>query len=272
MPGPSLEIGMPAVLETAVGTSPSLLYVVNPGERGTRETINALSDVPPGCTVRLLADEKLLKSVFENFVVASSAAEMIADDRLVIRTVQRRVENSVVLTDQIAIALLEGNNSVNGLATTEARFVESLVRTHDEQWEAADAFSLRTPPLRRVQETLAADMGSNVREDFDAILTWLERHRDDGRALDAVTASLVVAARHEQLLYDISKWGEDVGIASKATFSRTKTRLEEHGILDTEKVPIDVGRPRLRLQLDQEDLIEAPGDQLAERVMNHLSA
>ena len=75
-----------------------------------------------------------------------------------------------------------------------------------------------------------------------------------------MTISLLIAAKNEVLLYDISKWGEDVGIASKATFSRTKSRLEESGVITTEKVPIDVGRPRLRLQLGDGRLREAPAD------------
>lgn len=67
---------------------------------------------------------------------------------------------------------------------------------------------------------------------------------EDG--FDEVVVSLLAAAKHGQLLYDISKLGEDVDVASKATFSRTKTTLEERGLIATEKVPIDVGRPRLR--------------------------
>jgi len=58
--------------------------------------------------------------------------------------------------------------------------------------------------------------------------------------------------------------GRDVGIASKATtFSRTKTKLEDMGLIDTEKVPIDVGRPRLRLKIGDERLSEADNGQLA---------
>ncbi|MFB6177166.1 MAG: DUF5821 family protein, partial [Halobaculum sp.] len=49
----------------------------------------------------------------------------------------------------------------------------------------------------------------------------------------------------------------------KATFSRTKTRLEDVGIVDTEKVPIDVGRPRLRLKLGDDRLREASSEDLA---------
>ena len=76
---------------------------------------------------------------------------------------------------------------------------------------------------------------------------------------------------HELQLYDISRWGEDTGVASKATFSRTKTRLEDRGLIDTTKVPIDVGRPRLRLLLGDERLQEADIDDLASVAQELLS-
>ena len=81
--------------------------------------------------------------------------------------------------------------------------------------------------------------------------------------LDEVALTLLAAAAHEIQLYEISKWGEEVGLASKATFSRTKGRLEEQSVIATEKVPIDVGRPRLRLRL---------GDQLRDEEISDLPA
>ena len=61
-------------------------------------------------------------------------------------------------------------------------------------------------------------------------------------------------------------------MASKATFSRTKTRLEERGLIETEKVPIDVGRPRLRLLLGEERLREADAEELASVARELLAA
>lgn len=52
-----------------------------------------------------------------------------------------------------------------------------------------------------------------------------------------MSISLLVVAKNEELLYDISKWGKDAGVASKATFSRMKQQLEEMGLVNTEKVP-----------------------------------
>jgi hypothetical protein len=47
---------------------------------------------------------------------------------------------------------------------------------------------------------------------------------------------------------------------------------EEQGLLDTEKVPIDVGRPRLRLLLGDERLREADVEELPRVVRELLSA
>jgi predicted transcriptional regulator len=98
--------------------------------------------------------------------------------------------------------------------------------------------------------------------DFRTVLESIESMGDDDE-LDEVEVNLLVAAKHEQLLYDISRWGEDAGVASKATFSRTKNHLEEKGLIETEKIPIDVGRPRLRLLLGDERLREAEAEELA---------
>jgi len=108
-----------------------------------------------------------------------------------------------------------------------------------------------------------------VATDFDRALSAVEEY--DGAPVDEVAAALLVAAKHDQLLYDISQWGEEVGLASKATFSRTKNRLEETDILDTNKVPIDVGRPRLRLTLGPDGLAEATPEAVVETAADRLA-
>jgi hypothetical protein len=125
--------------------------------------------------------------------------------------------------------------------------------------------------MSQVRETLEGDIGPETAEDFDTVLDSLQTARGNGEGLDEVTISLLVAAKNGELLYDISKWGEDIGLASKATFSRTKTKLEDMGLIDTEKVPIDVGRPRLRLKLADDRLEDAPPDELASVAQSVLS-
>jgi len=255
------------VLETVFESTDTLL-LVGP----TREAVEALTTVtaaaaePP--SVRVLADETLLKDVMDDFVVASNAADHVAAGSLAIRS-GHSAANALVITDAAVWALVDVPDHVAALGADDDGFVETVRETYEAQWETAAPFDLRTPPLSRVRETLGEEIGQDTRADFDATLDALQSAREATGEFDEVTLTLLVAARNDVLLYDISKWGEDVGIASKATFSRTKTTLEEEGLIKTEKVPIDVGRPRLRLKLNEDRFDSATPSELAAVTLNH---
>lgn len=237
-------------LDAVLADGPETVYVHNPSGPVFDRLLDAAVDVEGELpTLQVLGAEGMLKERVEDFLVASTAADLEADDRLELRTLREPAYSSAIVTEDRIVALVEADELVGGLSTTDGEFVEE---THDSvaaDWEAAAQFAVRTPPLSRVYETLESTIGGEAREDFQGMLGALDSARGDADDLDEVTVSLLVAAHNGVLLYDISKWGEDVGIASKATFSRTKTRLEDAGLVDTEKVPIDVGRPRLRLRL-----------------------
>lgn len=219
----------------------------------------AESDDPP--TVRLLATESVLKTVTSDFTVAGTAADLVAAGVLSLRTTEERLDGPLLCTDEAVVSVVSTDEHAAGLVTRDETFVEAARTGYTEQWDDADEFRLRTPPLSRVHETLGDEFGPDVRADFERMRTALGTQRGDGE-IDEVVVSLLAAAKNEQLLYDISTWGEHVGVASRATFSRKKATLEEGGLIDTEKVPIDVGRPRLRLLLGDERLHEADTDEL----------
>ena len=214
-------------------------------------------------TLNVLADGRLLKDVMDDFVVAGDAADLIDAETMTLHELEGDADNTLVVGEDELYAIVSAGEHVAALAADDESFAADAYETYRDLWVDAPAFNLRTPALSRVRATLDEDIGEPVRADFDAVLESLETARGDGDVLDEVTISLLVAAKNDVLLYDISKWGEDIGIASKATFSRTKTRLEDLGLIDTEKVPIDVGRPRLRLKLGDDRLREADSDQLA---------
>jgi hypothetical protein len=238
------------VLE-AIFESTEELLLVDPTATAVRAltAVTTAADDPP--TVRLLAASGLLKTVLDDFVVASNAADHVADGGISVRTDEVEGANALAVTEEAVWALVAVDDHVAALGTDDAEFVATAGSAHEARWDEATSFDLRTPPLSRVRSTLAEEIGEDVRADFDAALDALSEARDTDAEFDEVTLSILVAAHNDVLLYDISKWGEDVGIASKATFSRTKTALEDAGLIRTEKVPIDVGRPRLRLKLDE---------------------
>lgn len=264
-----LATDVEGLLEEVLGETEGEVYVVNP-DRETLEALVPALGAADDLSVNLLADDRVLKDVFDDFIVASTAADLMAEGRLALRVAEEPSNTLLVAGDRV-VAVVEAAGRVAGLVTDDDEFVAAANEEYGDLWDDAEAFNLRTPPISRVRETLEAEIGPEAREDFDGVLASLETARGDGDGLDEVTISLLVAAKNEDLLYDISKWGEDVGIASKATFSRTKTKLEDMGLIDTEKVPIDVGRPRLRLKLGDERLKRADTDQLASVAMSMLN-
>ncbi|MFB6106825.1 MAG: transcriptional regulator TbsP [Halobacteriaceae archaeon] len=253
------------VVSDVLDACPDSVLAVNLGADDIETLVEVASTRDPAEVprIRVLAEERLLKDVTGDFVVASRAADLVEDGQLEFRVAPDLPRNALLVGSDAVYALVSAGDVVGGLVSEDRPFVAAVNDAYDEAWAEATEFSLRTPPLSRVEATLSESIGPDARADFEGMLQSLGTARGDGDGLDEVTISLLVAAKNRVLLYDVSKWGEDVGIASKATFSRTKTRLEDTGLIDTEKVPIDVGRPRLRLKLADERLQDADAGELA---------
>ncbi|WP_435078860.1 transcriptional regulator TbsP [Halococcus sp. AFM35] len=265
---PSVKASLRPVLDEAAGE----VLAVNFDERATSVLVEVLSDLETPPSVRLLTKEDVLKWLRDDFGLASEAAELIEAETLAARAATESLENTLVVTEETVISLLTPDDDYSAaLVTDDEEFVEAVRERWSSVWEESETFDLRTPAYSRVLESLGEEFESAVASDFDTVLDALGSTRDE-TVLDEVGVSLLVAARHEKMLYDLSKWGEDTGVASKATFSRAKTNLEEQGLLDTEKVPIDVGRPRLRLLLGDERLREADPEELPSVVREMLAA
>jgi len=258
-----LDSDIGRVVASALRSGSGVAYVVDPTPAILRALVESGVDADRPAPVRVLADRTVLKTVADDFTVATAAAELVDRGAIELRVADAdpAAGNALVVTDESVVAVVPMGERAAGLATDDDAFVGEAAETYRNRFEAADAFTLRTPALSAVRASLETDLGDDVRADFDAVFESLDD--DSGPDLDEVVVSLLVAARNDVLLYDVSKWGEDVGIASKATFSRTKSELEDRGVIETEKVPIDVGRPRLRLRLGDDRLREADPARLA---------
>jgi hypothetical protein len=259
----SVDTSKTELLRSALKGEYGEVFVVGFDEEATEALIDVVGGIDEPPRVRLLAWKSGPKWLRDDFVRASAAAELIAGDTLSLRTTDDLFENGLVVTEEAVISLVGAGERVAGLLTDNRELVDSAREHWSSVWEAATEFSLRTPTRSRVEESLRAEFGPDVESDFWTMLDALGTARSDGVRLDEVTVSVLAAAKHKALLYDISKWGENVGVASRATFSRTKNRLEEEGLIETEQVPIEVGRPRQRLLLGDERLRDADSEELA---------
>ncbi|WP_049916010.1 transcriptional regulator TbsP [Halococcus morrhuae] len=266
--GPSIAENLRTILTEESGE----VIAVGFDEESTGELVKILAESEEPPNVRLLVREGVLKWLRDDFVLASTAAELLEAETLELRAATERLDRTLLVTEETVVSLLIPDDEHSAaLVTDDEEFVAAVRERWSGVWDDGEAFDLRTPVYSRVLDSLGEEFNSAMESDFRTVLESVE-DMDDGGELDEVGLSLLVAAKHEQLLYDISKWGEDVGVASKATFSRTKTHFEEQGLLETEKVPIDVGRPRLRLLLGEERLREAEAEELANVARDLLSA
>jgi hypothetical protein len=241
------------VLAEGIEAADEELWLVNPTHETMAEFVHTVRasgpPSPPAEPVRVLAAEEPLKRLNQDFVLASHAADLVGEGPLSVRLMEATPRYSLLVTEQSVVSLVECERRVAGLTSTRDRFVEEAREESRRRWRRGEGFSLRTPPLSEIRGTLAAELDEQTAREFDRMLESLDA---GAGPLDEVALALLVAARNEQLLYDISRWGEEIQLASKATFSRSKNTLETAGLIETEKVPIEIGRPRLRLFLQEE--------------------
>jgi len=214
--------------------------------------------------VRVLASETVLKEVMDDFLVSSAASDLIQEGYLELLSTEDESRRSLAITGSEIMCFVDLGGGIGAVSTDDREMVEDAKNAFESMWEGGDEFTIRTPPASEVMRTLREDIGEQTQKDFAGILDALEKAKGGGNGLNEITVALLAAARNEVLLYDISKWGEDSGVASKATFSRKKTEMEDNGLIDTENVPIDIGRPRLRLKFADESLQDASLEEVAE--------
>jgi hypothetical protein len=208
-------------------------FLVNPSRTVVEDVLADLT-VDSEISVRLFVAEAALKTVVSEFVVASTLADLARTDVLSVRLLESVPRYSLLVTDTEVVSFVDYNGDMAGLATEADTFVAETYDEYERRWAAAERYMPQAPPISRIRETLEANLSEAVMTDFDRALARVE-DIGDRSPVGEVGVALLVAAKHDALLYDISQWGEEIGLASKATFSRTKNSLEETDLVETEK-------------------------------------
>jgi hypothetical protein len=262
---------LPSVVEPVFESVGEEALIVGPSVGMIEAVVEVVSSTEAApSSLEVLATEAVLKAVRDDFILAAETADLVEGGTVSLRASEESFTNMLVVTDEELYAVVGVDGAAAALPAEEAGFIEDAHDSYEDAYEMAESFALRTPGRTRIRETLEEAVSPAMQADFEAVLSSVETLRGDDDP-DAVTLALLVAAKNEELLYDVSKWGEDIGLASKATFSRTKTEIEDEGLIDTEKVPIDVGRPRLRLLLADETLAGASTDEFVSAVRKIVS-
>lgn len=248
-----------------VGDSTTHLYVLSPTEEDVSRLVEELDTYTneshrEELSVTILSSGDPVRDAAKDLDVGLVLSDLIADGRVELYLVDdtpNRVfigeESSFVLTEIGDMTVPHNSSDID---------IDHL-RSHIESLaESADTHDVRLPPLSEVRSTFEERFNEDIVDDFNVVFNELSKV---DRNFSNANLFLAIAAYNEKLLYDISRFGEDLGIASAATFSRSKKALEDRDVLDTQKVPIDVGRPRQKLLLTDgcRDRVESASDLLS---------
>lgn len=240
-----------------------LAVLARPG--AVRALVSAVDDVEFDHQLRLITDESTARAIRSQFLTATRVVDLIEAGTVELRTVpedRTPLDALLIGPDRLASLLWTRDDRVGSLATDDGEFAATFRTEYDELWDGAEEYSFRTPAYSRMLESLGERLGEGTEADLATALEADVTKRGLESNLDAVDVTILVAARNRQQLYELSRWGESAGLASPAKFSQAKQHLEDVGLVGTEKVPQERGRPRQRLVLAKADLEEASVEEL----------
>jgi len=156
-----LEADVETMLDAAFAGGDEELFIVDPSAETIVSLIEAAvdGDLPK---LSMLVDEHTAKTVMDDFLVASKAADLVADGSLKLRLLSEAVDNALFVSPSRVVVLVSTDDRVAALATEDDDFVSEVLETNRSAFETAETYGLRTPAISRVRETMAAEIGAET--------------------------------------------------------------------------------------------------------------
>lgn len=234
--------------------------------------VESVTEGAPLLTV--LADDDVVDAVVHGFHAASRLAALTETGFLELYTLREPQPAVVLAGEETGCVLLEShdaNDAETDDAVKRCRVGDdpSLHGRYAGVVADAPARRLRTPSRHRVYRAFLERCGVPVAADVirlldaDPGLTWEDR-------IDPRLRAYVVGARHGVLDHDLRRACEDAGLGSPSTFTRVKRRLIDAELVETERVPRPIGRPRTRI-VAADGLADPPVSAVAETLRSALA-
>lgn len=208
-----------------------------------------LESVPALPTLTVLAGARVFDAATEGFHDASRLAALVEADRVTLLTLAAPQPNPVLAGADGGCVLVE-NTAADGSSPGSSRYRvgddATLRGRYERVVEAAEPWGLRTPSRHRVYGAFHERCEEPVAGDVIRLLDADPEPTADDPVSPRVRA-YVAGARHGALDRSLRRACEDAGLGSPSTFTRIKRRLLDAGLVDTDRVPQPVGRPRERI-------------------------
>ncbi|MEZ3145464.1 DUF5821 family protein [Halobaculum sp. MBLA0143] len=243
----SVEPITPSALAERMGESGDEWTVLAP----ERETLVKLArgvaelDDPPA--LEIVADGKTLRETLRLFPTNARLGDL-SPDRLSLWEADVEAMTTELVGSSVVVSELRTPGERTFGVSTDHEFVAALADEAASIQKSAVEFGGRLPGLSRVFESAADRLGPELAADLETAVALTDdpTHPD---SIHAVRVALLAASAQDLLFYDVTSWVESRNIASKATCSRHRGRLEDRGVLTSSSVADGGGRPRKRCHL-----------------------
>src|SRR5699024_6681742 len=163
--GPSVGENLRRILAEESGEATAVGF----DEESTRELIEILAESEEPPRVRLLVGDDVLKWLRDDFMLASTAAELLHVGTLALRA-SEQLDGTLVVADEAIISLLRSDSGHSAaFVTDEDEFVAAVRERWNSLWEDGEQFNLRTPAYSHVLETLVDEFDSEMEADFETV-------------------------------------------------------------------------------------------------------
>lgn len=223
---------------------------------GFNDLAVALDNVDTIDRVEVLTDDDTATELRDHFLIGTILREYTRDETMEIRTESTPLPTLILSGSAVAAVTGFPDFRQIVLETANKDSIEENTEAFSQLFEGASTVELRQPPYTELVNELEERFDGAVRADFEEGLQAASDSDLPSLSLHPSAIGILVGALHELQFYEVGRWGEDTRMASKATFSRMKQRLEEVDVIEVESVQRQVGRPRHRL-LAGEELEEA---------------
>lgn len=216
---------------------------------GFTDLVVALDQASEIAEIEILTDSATIIELRELFFTTTHLVDYIQEGNIEIRAQDSHLPSLIISEESIKVITGFPDENPTVVETTEGSFLKDTIGTFDKRFENANDVSFRKPGYSSLLGTLRKSFNESLIEDFEDALREAKESERPSLEIDPVIISLLVGGYNEMSFYELSLWGEDVKLGSRAKFSRFKRELEEERIIDYEQIPTQVGRPRHRLLL-----------------------
>lgn len=197
--------------------------------------------------LQVLLSESIASSATELFPINSKLKQLQNRDGVCIHTAEHDdLPTAVISSKQLYLRVTFGQLEEFTEIDDRDLYQEFKAR-FDSLFDSSVPLEINVAPWHELLRSLEKQVGHETKQQYVRLIQVAAE--SDIYSLDEISVAIIATALAGGLQNDIAKWGEDTDFASAATFSRRKGALEEDGVITTEKVPVEIGRPKHRLRL-----------------------